>query len=119
MLIKMTILKTVFTAFLLLIFSSLTTAQTVGLSLDKLKTAVSTSRGTPQYRSPFFVKNLFENVDNQSISLEKPKQIPSVFSVEALPFFCKIEYKMGLNKKMPIKFRLGDVQYVDELEGKH
>ena len=40
------------------------------------------------------------------------------FSVETMPFFCKIEYKMGLNKKMPLKFRLGDVQYVDELEGK-
>ena len=40
------------------------------------------------------------------------------FSVEAMPFFCKIEYKMGLNKKLPVKFRLGDVQYVDELEGK-
>ena len=40
------------------------------------------------------------------------------FSVETMPFFCKIEYKMGLNKKLPVKFRLGDVQYVDELEGK-
>ena len=40
------------------------------------------------------------------------------FSVETMPFFCKIEYKMGLNKKLPLKFRLGDVQYVDELEGK-
>jgi hypothetical protein len=115
----MAIIKSVLTAFLLLIFSTLATAQTVGLTIDKLKTANFTSKGTPQYRSPFFVKKLFENVDNQSISLEKPKQIPSVFSVEALPFFCKIEYKMGLNKKMPIKFRLGDVQYVDELEGKH
>jgi hypothetical protein len=37
-----------------------------------------------------------------------------------LPFFCKIEYKMGINSKtkMPMKFRLGDVQYVDELEKK-
>ncbi len=40
------------------------------------------------------------------------------FSVETMPFFCKIEYKMGLNKKLPVKFRLGDVQYVDELEEK-
>ena len=40
------------------------------------------------------------------------------FSVETMPFFCKMEYKMGLNKKLPVKFRLGDVQYVDELEGK-
>ena len=48
----------------------------------------------------------------------KPKPLPIAFSVECLPFFCKIEYKMGINQKLPIKFRLGDVQYVDELEGK-
>lgn len=40
------------------------------------------------------------------------------FSVDRMPFFCKIEYKMGLNQKLPLKFRLGDVRYVDELEGK-
>jgi hypothetical protein len=115
----MTIIKTVFAAFLCLIFNQLTTAQTVGLTIDKLKTTVLISKGTPQYKSLFFAKSGSKIVDNQGFSLEKPKQIPSVFSVEALPFFCKIEYKMGLNKKLPIKFRLGDVQYVDELEGKH
>lgn len=37
---------------------------------------------------------------------------------EDLPFFCKIEHKMG--KKLPVqfKFRLGSVDYVDWLEGK-
>jgi hypothetical protein len=125
----MAIVKTVFTAFLLLIFSTLTTAQTVGLTIDKLKTPVLTSRGTPQYMAssdiPKIGKRVFltnlgsKSVDNQCVSAEKPKQIPSIFSVETLPFFCKIEYKMGLNKKLPVKFRLGDVQYVDELEGKH
>jgi hypothetical protein len=125
----MAIVKSVFTAFSLLIFSTLTTAQTVGLTIDKLKTPVLTSRGTPQYMAssdiPKIGKRVFltnlgsKYVDNQCISSDKPKQIPSIFSVEALPFFCKIEYKMGLNKKLPVKFRLGDVQYVDELEGKH
>jgi hypothetical protein len=52
-------------------------------------------------------------------------QRKSIFLVDQydpnkLPFFCKIEYKMGINSKtkMPMKFRLGDVQYVDELEKK-
>jgi hypothetical protein len=116
---KMAIVKTVFTAFLLLIFSTLATAQTVGLTIDKLKTPVLTSRGTPQYKRVFLTSLGSKDVDNQGVSFNKPKQIPSIFSVEALPFFCKIEYKMGLNKKLPVKFRLGDVQYVDELEGKH
>ncbi len=115
----MTVIKTVFTAFLCLVFCQLTTAQ-IGLSLDKLaaeRRSVS-QKGTPQYKSLFLTKKTLKIVDNQVISANKPKQMPSIFSVEAMPFFCKIEYKMGLNKKLPIKFRLGDVQYVDELEGK-
>ena len=59
------------------------------------------------------------NAQNQQVAKTQPRAVPSVFSVETLPFFCKIEYKMGFNKKLPIKFRLGDVQYVDEMEGKH
>ncbi len=41
------------------------------------------------------------------------------WSPDDLPFFCKIEHKLG--KKMPllIKFRLGSVEYVDWMEGKH
>lgn len=35
-----------------------------------------------------------------------------------LPFFCKIEHKMGKRTPLPVKFRLGSVQYVDFLEGK-
>lgn len=45
---------------------------------------------------------------------------PDWFSVEKLPFFCKIEEKMTRNLKFPVKFRLGEVQYVEQvLEGKY
>jgi hypothetical protein len=90
-------------------------SQTVGLSMTNLK-------APPQY---FPIKkekmNIFKdvNVQSQRVTQSVPRAIPLVFSVETLPFFCKIEYKMGLNKKLPVKFRLGDVQYVDEMEGKH
>jgi hypothetical protein len=112
-------IESILTAFCLLILSQLTTAQTVGLSMDKIKTVVLPTRGTPQYKSVFLTKNALKTVDNQQLIAAKPKQVPSVFSVEALPFFCKIEYKMGLNKSLPVKFRLGDVPYVDALEGHH
>lgn len=89
-------------------------AQTVGLSLAQIKSP-------PQYL--FLKKDKLPSykaviIDNPQVDTKKPRVIPSIFSVETLPFFCKIEYKMGLNKKLPLKFRLGDVQYVDELEGK-
>jgi len=44
--------------------------------------------------------------------------IPFAFNPDNLPFFCKIEYGMMKGKSLPVKFRLGDVQYVDELEKK-
>lgn len=35
-----------------------------------------------------------------------------------LPFFCKVEHQWGKKMALPVKFRLGSVQYVDALEGK-
>ena len=40
------------------------------------------------------------------------------WSAETLPFFCKIEHDFGQKNRLPIKFRLGSVEYVDRLEGK-
>jgi hypothetical protein len=109
-------LKLIFPVLCLLILSNAASAQTVGLSLDKLK---GTTVGTPpQYKRLFLTKKPMQTFGNQQFIENKPAKVPAIFSVEALPFFCKIEYKMGLNKKLPVKFRLGDVQYVDEMEGK-
>lgn len=44
--------------------------------------------------------------------------IPRAWCYSDLAFFCKIEVKMEKAVRFPIKFRLGDVQYVDQLEGK-
>ena len=44
--------------------------------------------------------------------------IPQTYSVEALAFFCKVEVKLEKTVRFPVKFRLGDVDYVDQLEGK-
>lgn len=41
-----------------------------------------------------------------------------VFCNSDLPFFCRMEVKMEQKFKMPIKFRLGEVQYTERLEGK-
>jgi hypothetical protein len=112
-------MKSILIFFCLLSLSHLSTAQAVGLSLNNVKKANSSVGIPPQYPSVFLPKNALNTYQNPVITVKKPMQVPSVFNVEAMPFFCKIEYKMGLNKKLPIKFRLGDVQYVDELEGKH
>ncbi|MDG2448536.1 MAG: hypothetical protein P8M34_02825 [Saprospiraceae bacterium] len=32
--------------------------------------------------------------------------------------FCKFEHKLMMSSRLPLKMRIGDVQYVDRLEGK-
>jgi hypothetical protein len=103
-------------------------SQSCGLTVSNMR--------PPQYFSENKAKNAMNDVDlykfksyhRDSFALNpftKFKAPPSVFaplsfvfSVNNLPFFCKLEYKMGVEKQYPLKIRLGDVQYVDELEGK-
>ena len=52
---------------------------------------------------------------------KKKNNAPSLtanFNHNLFPIFCKIEHKMSVNAKMPIRIRLGSVDYVDKLEGK-
>ncbi len=46
-------------------------------------------------------------------------EIPKAYHYENLAFFCKVEVDLEKASKFPIKFRLGDVEYVDRLEGKY
>ena len=46
-----------------------------------------------------------------------PKQ--AQYNCSELAFFCRLEVKMEKAAKLPVKFRLGDVQQVDMLEGKY
>ena len=42
----------------------------------------------------------------------------SAYSYEDLAIFCKLEVKMEKASGFPVKFRLGEVNYVEKLEGK-
>lgn len=44
--------------------------------------------------------------------------VPKVYCYDNLAFFCRLEVQVEKATKFPIKFRLGDVPYVDWLEGK-
>ncbi len=47
-----------------------------------------------------------------------PGNTPLVYSFRDLAFFCRLEVRMEKAVGFPVKFRLGDVQYVEQLEGK-
>lgn len=42
----------------------------------------------------------------------------SAYSYDDLAIFCKLEVKMEKASGFPVKFRLGEVNYVEQLEGK-
>lgn len=45
--------------------------------------------------------------------------IPKAYRYQDLAFFCRIEVQMEQLFKMPVKFRLGEVEYVERMEGKY
>lgn len=46
-------------------------------------------------------------------------KVPQAWSYQDLAFFCRLEVKMEKAANIPIKFRLGEVQYVENMEGKY
>ena len=47
-----------------------------------------------------------------------PSQLPANFYAKQLPFFCTKELQLQKAFGIPIKFRVGSVEYCDKLEGK-
>ncbi len=55
------------------------------------------------------------------ILLGEKSSVPTKVYLEhkKLPFFCDLELKLEAASNIPIKFRIGEVQAVEKLEGKH
>jgi hypothetical protein len=56
-----------------------------------------------------------------AITMRRPTTTPTLpvaFRVEDLAFFCRVEVHLEKATRVPIRFRLGSVDYVDYLEGK-
>ena len=88
-----------------------------GKNLHELRQAVYA--GTlPKNRDRLFRQPLARIQPEQGSGVRPSKSrifLPKWASDE-LPFFCKIEHKMGRRMAVPLKFRLGSVEYVDRLE---
>jgi hypothetical protein len=63
------------------------------------------------------IYRLRQNITQKRILSTVPV-IPANFYSTNLGFFCKKEWKLEKATKVPFRFRLGSVQYVDYLEGK-
>lgn len=57
-------------------------------------------------------------IDSCKISFSGLKAIPQNYYTQHLGFFCKKEMKLEQVTHIPIRIRLGSVEYCDKLEGK-
>ncbi len=87
-----------------------------GLRLPK-DTATAFER--PLSLSPLFLSGGGPSSRPPSLSglLGRP-DIPRAYSYQELGFFCKWEVQLEKAAQLPVKFRLGEVQYVERMEGK-
>ena len=54
-----------------------------------------------------------------NFSLNKKIELTNNQLVNKLPFFCMMEEKMFKTSKLPVRIRLGSLDYVNKLEGKN
>lgn len=70
--------------------------------------------------SPVHYLSLFRTTDTGlDRTLPTADPLPSAYRYEELAFFCRIEVQMERAFKFSVKFRLGEVQYVERMEGKY
>lgn len=69
------------------------------------------------YRSAMLFYPTIQPADRQTAAVEAAR-IPRLYNYERLGFFCKWEVRLEEAARIPVKFRLGEVQYVERLERK-
>lgn len=90
-----------------------TFAAAQGLTVKPLPANHTTVHFAPQW--PDF---LLQEQAQSNILIKAPSGMFLPNPIDHFAFFCRLELKIENTTKFPIKFRLGDVEYVDRLEGK-
>ena len=96
--------------------------QLVGKSLSELQqwhytTDIRSKRPAAVLGSPFWLKpNDQTTIPDLKSAILRPSAMPIVYSYEQLAFFCRIDVQLEKSVGIPVKFRLGDVQAVEQME---
>lgn len=87
------------------------------LSIKAQSKFIPESADLSKYFKPSFAPLTFqEKLD--SLKQRPIKILPSDHYVKGLGFFCKKELQLEKATKIPFRFRLGSMEYTDQLEGK-
>lgn len=117
-----TILAFVMVLYLIAFAKKTTHAQTnqiVGKSLYELRTDTLSFPTIRSLRIPPFLNTVSLRPNPFSpMGPTTTYQAPVLYQVQDLAFFCRLEVKMEKASKIPVRFRLGSVDYVDYMEGK-
>jgi len=62
--------------------------------------------------------NSFQSTTHAYFQKQDTGPIPKAYQYDDLAFFCKIEVQVEQKIKIPIKFRLGEFNQIERLEGK-
>lgn len=81
-----------------------------------------------QLKEPAFTAHaaVYPSLNNRSLPMEMRQRLqtsywtaPRAYQFTDLAFFCKVEVQLEKSVGFPVKFRLGDLNYVNYLEGKN
>ena len=104
--------------FSIFLFSTSISYSQVGLNVDQQIEITSIPSVFKNTISDYNLSIIKISTDSEihSVSNQNPNfsSIPKIYSYHNLAFFCKVEVKLEKAAKFPVKFRLGDVNYVDQ-----
>ena len=86
------------------------------LSANILTGQIAADSITSDTYRPFTLSTWSASTTEQAVLADKVEN--KMLRKQHLPLFCNIEYKMEVASKIPVRFRLGSLDYVNKLEGK-
>lgn len=106
-----------FLCFALLSVAARAQSFSAGKNLHELRQAVYAGTLLKNRDRLFRPASPFRKLESRSgIQPTESRVFLPQWTPDDLPLFCKIEHKMGRRMAVPLKFRLGSVEYVDRLE---
>jgi len=79
-------------------------------------TTVKKPKSTYKFKLISPLDLLYKVPESQSTTIIKQR---SIFDANKLPLFCKIEHKLSKKSNVNLRMRLGNLDYVNKLEGKN